>query len=346
MLNEYIMMKTKVLLVASLLLALFSCTSKQEQKEVPVQSLKHEMLMGDEYLIGRTRDLNLINDSIPVVINAKSENVFQVLHHSQKKVLEIGQVGQGPDDFLMPFGLSAREENAYSFYDLNRRRYSTIHLNEDNDSWQVEHHFKSDTLPHIHIQPIRDSLYLCTGMYKNYRLALLDKHGVFQKGLGEIPYRDEEERKVENMIRSEAYQGVLAVSPSGDKVAHVLMKGDMIYFYHIAENGELELKSEQINAYPDYRYDNGALGRGAPMHHLKARATEEYVYTLYSGRNYEKHKNKAFQSNLIRVYDWHGNLVKNLELDVDVNEIAVTKDNRKIYAIADLPDPVLIAFAL
>ena len=172
-------MKTNVCLIASLLLGLFSCTSRQEQKEIPVQSLKHEVLMGDEYLIGRTRDLNLMNDSIPVVINAKSENVFQVLHHSRKKVLEIGQVGQGPDDFLMPFGLSAREENTYSFYDLNRRRYSTIHLNEDDDCWQVEHHFKSDSLLHIHVLPIRDSLYLGTGMYKNYHLVLLDKHGVF-----------------------------------------------------------------------------------------------------------------------------------------------------------------------
>ena len=94
-------MKTNVFLVASLLLAFCSCSSKQEQKEVPVQSLKHEVLMGDEYLIGRTRDLNLMNDSIPVVINLKSENVFQVLNHSRKKVLEMGQVGQGPDDFLM-----------------------------------------------------------------------------------------------------------------------------------------------------------------------------------------------------------------------------------------------------
>ena len=339
-------MKTNVFLVASLLLAFCSCSSKQEQKEVPVQSLKHEVLMGDEYLIGRTRDLNLMNDSIPVVINLKSENVFQVLNHSRKKVLEMGQVGQGPDDFLMPFGLSTRENNAFSFYDLNRRRYSTIHLNEDDDSWQVEHHFKSDSLPHIHIQPIRDSLYLGTGMYKNYHLVLLDKHGVFRKGFGEIPYRDEEERKVEDMIRSEAYQGTLAVSPSGNKVAHVLIKGDMIYLYNIAENGELELISEQIKAYPDYRYDSGALNQSSPMHHLMACATDDYIYTLYSGRTYKEHKDKAFRGNLISVYDWDGNLVKLLELDVDVNEIAITRDNRKIYAIADLPDPVLIAFTL
>ena len=339
-------MKRNVLLAVSLLFPLFSCTSKQERGDVPVQSLEHEVLMGDEYLIGRTRDLALINDSIPVVINSKSEGVFQVLHYSQKKVLEMGQVGQGSDDFLMPYSLSAREENSFSFYDVNRRRYSTIHLNEDDDSWQVEHRFHSDSLVHIHIQPIRDSLFLGIGMYKDYRFVLLDKHGVFQKGFGEIPYRDEEERKVEDMIRSEAYQGTLAVSPSGNKVAHVLIKGDMIYLYNIAENGELELISEQIKAYPDYRYDSGALNQSSPMHHLMACATDDYIYTLYSGRTYKEHKDKAFRSNLIRVYDWQGELVKHLDLDVDVNQIAVTKDNRKIYAIADLPDPVLIVFRL
>jgi hypothetical protein len=148
------------------------------------------------------------------------------------------------------------------------------------------------------------------------------------------------------MIRSEAYQGMLAISPSGKKMAHVLIKGDMIYYYNISDNGDLALISEQIKSYPDYRYDSGAMSKGAPMHHLKACATDEYVYTLYSGRNYKDDKDRAFQSNLIHVYDWEGKLVKKLQLDIDVKQMAVTKDNRKIYAIADLPDPVLVVFEL
>ena len=82
------------------------------------------------------------------------------------------------------------------------------------------------------------------------------------------------------------------------------------------------------------------------MHHLKACATDEYVYTLYSGRNYKDDKDRAFQSNLIHVYDWEGKLVKKLQLDIDIQQMAVSKDNRKIYAIADLPDPVLVVFEL
>jgi hypothetical protein len=39
-------------------------------------------------------------------------------------------------------------------------------------------------------------------------------------------------------------------------------------------------------------------------------------------------------------------LVKKLQLDIDIQQMAVSKDNRKIYAIADLPDPVLVVFEL
>ena len=46
-------MRKHVFLATSLLAVLFSCSTKKEQEEVVIQSLKHEVLMGDEYLIGK-----------------------------------------------------------------------------------------------------------------------------------------------------------------------------------------------------------------------------------------------------------------------------------------------------
>lgn len=62
--------------------------------------------------------------------------------------------------------------------------------------------------------PVADNRYIATGMYPKNRLTLLDENGNFLKGFFKIPYRDEEERKVNEMVRSEAYQGKIAVSPS------------------------------------------------------------------------------------------------------------------------------------
>lgn len=339
-------MRKLVYSVALSLAVLCSCMTKKAHEEVPVQMLEHEVLMGDEYLIGNIRDMELVNDSIPIVANSKSQKAFQLLNYSKDSIRDFGDIGQGPDNFLMPYSLSVRNENTFSFYDLNRRRYSTIHLNEEDGSWRVEHQFNSDSLAHINVLPIVNNRYIATGMYEDYRLVLLDKDGMFQKGFGELPYRDEEERKVNGMIRSEIYQGGLTVSPSGNKAAHALQKADMIYFYDITADGNLVLKSEQLKSYPQYRYDSGAIERDSPLHYMNVCSTEDYVYTLYSGRNYKDDKDKAFYGNWIRMYNWEGMLVKQLQLDIDVCEFAVTKDNQKIYAISYLPDPVLVVFDL
>ena len=339
-------MRTRVFLASCLLAVLSSCSTKKEQEEVVIQSLKHEILMGDEYLIGRVNDMTLMNDSIPVVINVGSDKMFQVLDHSRKKLIEVGNVGQGPDDFLLSFGLLPSAENAFSVSDINRRRFSTVYLNPEDDSWRVEHHFKYDSVMHIYIKPIVNNRYVATGIYEDNHLMVLDEKGTPLKGFGEWPYQDEQEKKVPGTTRARVYQGKLEVSPSKDKLVFAVMSGDMLYFYRILPNGELELISKQENAYAHYDHSSGAHYGTAPHHYIDACTTEDYVYTLYSGRSLKEHGMSCFQGNLIRVYDWEGNLVKKLQLDIDVKQIAVTKDNRKIYAIADLPDPVLVVFEL
>lgn len=339
-------MRTHVFLATCLLALLFSCSTKKEQEEVIIQSLTHEVLMGDEYLIGRINDMALMNDSIPVVINVRSDNAFQVLDYSRKKVLEVGNVGQGPDDFLLSFGLSSGMENTFSANDVNRRRFSTVHLNPEDDSWRVEHHLKFDSLMHIYVQPIANNRYVATGIYDDCHLMLLDEKGKPLKGFGEWPYQDEQEKKVPGKIRASVYQGKLEVSPSGDKLVFAVASGDMLYFYRILPNGELELISKHENTYAHYEHTTGAHYGTAPFSNIDACATDDYVYTLYAGRSLKEHGMKCFQGNLIRVYDWKGTLVKKLQLDVDVEQIVVSKDDRKIYAIADLPDPVLVVFEL
>ena len=339
-------MRTHLFLATSLLALLFSCSTKKEQEEVVIQSLKHEVLMGDEYLIGKINDMALMNDSIPVVINVSSDMMFQVLDHSRKKVLEVGNVGQGPDDFLLSFGLSSGMENTFSANDVNRRRFSTVHLNPEDDSWRVEHHLKFDSLMHIYVQPIANNRYVATGIYDDCHLMLLDEKGKPLKGFGEWPYQDGQEKKVPGKIRASVYQGKLEVSPSGDKLVFAVASGDMLYFYRILPNGELELISKQENTYAHYDHTTGAHYGTAPFSNIDACATDDYVYTLYAGRSLKEHGMKCFQGNLIRVYDWKGTLVKKLQLDVDVEQIVVSKDDRKIYAIADLPDLVLVVFEL
>lgn len=333
-------MKTRLFLIATLLMAFCSCITKKSQEEVSIQSLTHEVLMD-----GITGEFDLMNDSIAVVIDHESDSAFWILNLSQMKVNKLGRIGEGLDDFLLP---SSMKGNSFSIYDMNKERFFTFFLNEEDYSWKLERFFNSDSLTHLYIHPILNNRYVATGFYENCQLMLLDEKGTIIKRIDELPYRDEVEKKVSGEVRSEVYQGTLAVSPSKKKVVFATLYGDMIYFYDVLSNGELALKFKQENAYAEYDYEDFLYGMHyvfSPYYFMDVCLTDDYVYALYSGKQRDDEL-EACQSNLIRVYDWDGTLVKKLQLDIDVKQIAVTKDNRKVYAIADLPDPVLVIFKL
>ena len=111
-------MKTRLFLIATLLMAFCSCTTKKSPEEVSVQSLTHEVLMD-----GITGEFDLMNDSIAVVIDHESDSAFWILNLSQMKVNKLGRIGEGLDDFLLP---SSIKGNSFSIYDMNKKRFSGL----------------------------------------------------------------------------------------------------------------------------------------------------------------------------------------------------------------------------
>lgn len=331
----------------SLLVLLLSCQTKKELENIPECTLQHELLFENEPVIGKVRNMALMNDSIPVIININSGKVFQLLDYKRQNIKDYGDWGQGPDELLFPVSLFASGDNTMTFWDINKRKYSAMQITDGDTVIRFNHLFENrDSLFHFEVLPVANNRFVATGIYKDYRLVLLDSNGCFSKGFGQCPFRDEEESRVSGMIRSEIYQGKIAVNPSGTKLVHALLHADILSFYEISGSGDLQLKSEQINAYPDYQYNSAAMSISSPVYYLDVCATGRYVYALYSGRNYKDHKEKAVVGKTVKVYDWNGKIVKKINLDTDVKVMCVSSDDRKIYAIAHHPDPVLVSFTL
>lgn len=74
--------------------------------------------------------------------------------------------------------------------------------------------------------------------------------------------------------------------------------------------------------------------------------TEEYIYTLYSGR--ERTDPNQSTGNKVFVFDWEGNPIKQLNLDVEVSRIAVDQNNETLYAVAndDNNEALIVSFSL
>ena len=105
-------------------------------------------------------------------------------------------------------------------------------------------------------------------------------------------------------------------------------------------------------AYPDYITEEKGNGFGAPLKptniisYIHAYATDHFAYFLYSGKTIEEfinEKSMYYGDNLF-VYDWKGNLVKNIKLDIPCQYFCISNDDKKMWAITENPDPNIIMF--
>lgn len=331
-----------IILLATLLT---SCQSKGEKGNITISNLTHQVLLDDSYLIGRPREMALMNDSIPILLNnPKSKKVLHVLDYANQRAFEVGDIGQGPDEFLFPSSLSIKG-NTVSLFDLNKNRYSSIRLSLEDSTIQVSHRFKTnDSLLHIQILPTSNHNYLATGFYQHNRFTLLDENGKCLKGMEEIFASDEEDRKMPGMARSQVYQGEMAINPSKTQMVQAMGGADVFSFYNINANGDLTLFKEEARSFPEYNADGAVNASSFIVHYLDICATNRYVYMLHSGRKFSESIEKAEKSNVVHVYDWKGNKVKEWHLDVDIVRMCVTEDDSRMYAIAFHPDPILVSF--
>lgn len=98
-------MKANVLLITCLLTLLISCQERKEQETIPIQSLKHELLMGDEYFIKRIADMTLMK--IPSLssetVSRKSYSKYWTLPEKLSSSLEISDKAQTISCYLLPY---------------------------------------------------------------------------------------------------------------------------------------------------------------------------------------------------------------------------------------------------
>ncbi|MCX4366336.1 MAG: BF3164 family lipoprotein, partial [Bacilli bacterium] len=202
----------------------------------------------------------------------------------------------------------------------------------------------------LEVHPMANGKFIAPGIYEEYRYCVLDSSGQVHNTFGEWPYRDEDEKKVSGIVRSQAYMFGIAPSPSKTKFIASLLSADILSFYQL-ENDSVHLLKETILTYPDYEYRNSptvysGASKDSPINYLCATCSENYVYVLYSGKNFRQDALASFSGNVIYVYTWNGNKIAMLKSDKMLGKICLAEDGKTMYAIAYDLDPVLVQFPL
>ena len=78
--------------------------------------------------------------------------------------------------------------------------------------------FRVDSGLPLEVHPMANGKFIAPGIYEEYRYCVLDSSGQVHNTFGEWPYRDEDEKKVSGIVRSQAYMFGIAPSPSKTKI--------------------------------------------------------------------------------------------------------------------------------
>ncbi len=176
---------------------------------------------------------------------------------------------------------------------------------------------------------------------------ILDIKGIAVDTIGEQPYRDEAERSVPELARAMAYQGKIVTSPKGDYLVHAIFMSPIISFYKLSL-ANIELLKSHVDCYPTYKPELGnnsyasAMSRSNILGFIDVAVTDRYVYALLSGKSTRESGLSAFAGNVIRVYDWNGNLLKIYTCNTDLTTLCVSADDSIMYAIGLVEDYELL----
>ena len=338
--------------ISQILLLIFlvsSCNYSNNSIE-NAHHISHNKIHIRNNYIGKGGPIILINHKL-IGIDFSMDTCFYILDTTSYNLTRLGTRGQGPKEFISPVSLEYLDSTTFGSYDIMSKKYNEIKL-LSNNNFKVEKFPKTPehSLSFRTIK-INNNKFIQLGPYSQNMYLVTDSLGRKLNSIHEFPYKNMDEKRIKNKLRAMAYQGKILSNPSKDKMIYTSSVGNIIHFYEIKDNN-LNILKKIETAYPDYITEEKGNGFGAPLKptniisYIYVYATDNFAYFLYSGKTIKEFVNEGsmyYGDNLL-VYDWKGNLVKSIKLDIPCQYFCVSNDDKKMWAITENPDPNIIKF--
>lgn len=336
-----------LILIFSISLFAISCDKKQHSK-TEIINLRHQPIWNDNEILLGTPRLFVLRDSVMIVGDFKTDSLFHYINRDNN-IKSFGKRGQGPKEFLFPSSLYAySQSDSFCLFDANKRLVSSLKFSDTIATFNPL--YKTFPYNHYMVIPVNNSNYVSAGIYQDAYLYLLDNMGNPIYKYDCFPYRNDIEKNLDKTVLSQAYMGTATTNKDGNKLVFVTGFSKIISFFEI-DKQKIILKKEVVEGYPDYEFNKETvkykgISRTSPSGFLSVTSSERYVYALYSGKNYKEHGLDINYGNSIFVYDWNGNLIREIQMDISASQIRIDSKDHFIYALVRNPDPMIVRFEI
>lgn len=341
-----------VVVFICILTMFFSCTPKQNGDmqvfhwgdfPAPI-TLKGDSVAFDEMVMKPVRVA--VVDSFLLLKNSDVERFFHVYNiKTKKKVGERISFGIGPKEMLDPIWIFISEDTL-GILDRNKRIM---------DVYPDHRLLISDTVSPVRRVSFKELLAnpVClpgigilssTFQSEEHKFVLFDLEGNRLSYFGDYPDAYKNSTVYEKSI---AFAGDIAVKPDGSRwvMSHKAM--DMIEIYDSKLNLLTRIQGPD-GIFPKIKEANGRIHREGVSKEgfFFPVVTNEYIYVLYDGREYDVENPARYLRDKLLVFDWNGKPVKYYQLSEGIFHFDMDEENGILYGITDYPEFHIVSFPL
>ncbi len=339
-------MTSKTLIFLVLIMMLFACSKTPSPTSLETLFSKKPSIDIDcepeesSLFFGQPVEMVII-DSLLIVKDAYANNYFSVINLQNLKLIKrFGVHGNGPDEIMYPSNLTTNHEKVLGFTTKNPTTYLELNI----------YHLINSTAPTFqNTISVEDEIqwpfdliffggignYIAKGMFTNGKYGIINKDGHIEKTFGTVP--EKYENTIENRLLNSGYQGYIQPHPKGDKIVHLSAVCDLIDII------DADLNIQRFQTYdPELKEKMGMVGSSSssPYGFTSLGVTEEYIFGLYSGRNFKDHGGYARFGNKVYVLDWKLKPICALNFETEVASIAVDVNTNKLYYLTLIEDEI------
>lgn len=322
-----------------------SCEDKHsKQQDIQTEKVISSLFLSD----------NQVNDPIGIVAgdqqiifcNMQSDTIIEIYNFQGHRVNQFLKRGEGPQEALYVNRLQYDFKNKCLYVpDLDKKAFLKISdLESPSPSIESLLSFQPDTtqggLARMWWGQMANGQIVAVNGTAKGMFAVYNSQGDIVKFETKYPDKNKTDERLTEWANIMLYQTFGSISPDGRKAVMTAGVADIMTMVKTVPQDTLTFETE-IKSFPNDIYIiesganfvQGAVTEKTKMYCVALTCTNENIYALCCNETVKELSERKYQVNLVRVYDWNRRLCRKLELDKPVKYIAVSPDDKYLFAI-------------
>lgn len=330
------MNRNKLFVLSFATLLIGACSSEKAGHEVKyisdalTDSVRTELFLSEDNGLGMYYDI-CADDSFLYCADLKNDSILKVYPQiTNPTIAGYATKGQGPEDVIFPFFTRETRQpgKRVKLVDIYGGSIKEVKSGLSKQPARIQ--FNSTKLPAIampeHFAETDSCIYATAVDDKGFMFYIYNKNN--QKATNIEYWEDKEElvKKYSEEAVPFLLTGTICLNEERGLICRCMQFINCLYFYDLQGNllKEVVIGKERKMPKEGKPENLGFPGNNQYSHYVTG--TNSHLYILYSGEE------DSYSSDKVLILDWDGNTQRMIQTDKEIARIAVTPDERYIYA--------------